>query len=482
MKKFHLYLASIFMILATVVSLNGFAKTSQAAGIDDTRDCDNTAIIHCGVMTMSELKTKYAANEAGDLPAIYKAFGVTNFDGMVDGVVWRDGRVTVGSETVATGAMTAARNMSGGAIAGSDAKVISPSVWPAEFISAKPAYVKMVNGQFVYAVLKTCGNPVKATPKPKPAAACNAVSVATISRTEYEFTGTATTSNGATVSGYVFTVKNSAGAVVKTVTVNTTALSAKSGKVTLPTAGNYSVSLTVKTSLGDKTGANCAKQFTVPPAPVTPTAVCVNIHRSIISKTDSKFTGVARTTGSATVSGYVFTVKNSSGATVKTSTVNTTALTAVSDTISLTPGTYTANVTVKTSLGNKTDAVCNVTFTIPKPEEAEVCNPATGKTMVVAKDQESKYKPVGDIACSTVKVCDETTKTIIEVPYKDKDNYKPVSDAACKEAPLVEGVSVIASTGPTDLIGGGIGLSSLAAAGYYFRASRRSVIDALRNR
>lgn len=482
MKKFHVYLASLCLILATVVTLNGFAKPSQAAGIDQTRDCDNTAIIHCGVMTVGELKTKFAANEAGDLPAIYKAFGVTNFDGMVDGVVWRDGRVTVGNETVATGAMTAARNMSGGAIAGSNAKVISPSVWPAEFISAKPAHVKMVNGQFAFAVLKTCGNPVKATPKPKPAAACKAVSVATISRTEYEFTGNATVSNGATVSGYIFTVKNSAGAVVKTVTVNSTALSVKSGKVTLPTAGNYTVSLTVKTSLGDKTDVDCVKNFTVPQPPVTPVAACTALSRTAINRTDSTFKASARTSGGASVSGYVFTIKDAQGATVKTATVNTSALTATTDTISLTPGTYTATVTVKTSLGDRTDAKCNVNFTIPRPDQVEVCNPETGKPMTVNKGEEDKFKPVGDVACSEVEVCNPDTKQIETVPFKDKDNFKDKSDEACKEAPQVEGVSVIASTGPTDIIGGGIGLSSLAAAGYYFRASRRSVIDALRNR
>lgn len=481
MKKFHLYFASLIMILATVVTLNGFARTSNAAGIDTTRDCDETAIIHCGVMTLSELKTKYAANEAGDLPAIYKYFGVTNFDGFVDGVVWRDGRVTVGDKTVATGAMTAARNMPGGDIPGSTANVINPNVWPAEYISAKPAFVKMVNGQFAYAVLKTCGNPVKANPTPKPAAACKAVTVAQISRTEFEFTGTATASDGATISGYVFTVKNSAGAVVKTVTVNSTALSAKSGKVTLPEAGNYSVTLTVKTSLGDKTHADCVKNFTVSPAPVTPVAACVSLGRTAISRTESTLTANASTSGTATISSYVFTVKN--GETVaKTLTVTTTEKTATTEKFELAPGTYTASVVVKTSLGDRTDAKCNVTFTIAKPDQVEVCNPETGKNMIVDKGEEGKYKPVGDVACSKVKVCDETTKEIIEVPYKDKDNYKPVDDAACKEE-QVQGVTTeIPSTGPADFLVGGAGLSSLAAAGYYFRDSRRRLTNALHNR
>lgn len=459
MKKFHLYLASLIMVLATVVSLNGFTKTSQAAGIDSTRDCDNTAIITCGVMTLGELNTKYKENAAGDLPAVYKAFGVTDFNGLVDGVVWRDGRVTVGNETVATGAMTAARNMSGGVIAGSNAKVISPSVWPAQYISAKPAYVKMVNGQFAYAVLKTCGNPVKATPKPKPAAACKAVTVATISRSEYEFTGTADVSNGATVSGYVFTVKNSSGAVVKTVTVNSTAQSVKSGVVSLPTAGSYTVSLTVKTSLGDKTDANCVKVFTVPPAPATPVAACTLLNRIAISRTESTLRATASATGGATISAYVFTVKSASGTVAKTMTVTTSSTSATTPKFELAPGDYSASVTVKTSLGDKTDTKCNINFTIPKPDQVEVCNPETGKPMVVNKGEEGKYKPVGDVACQEVAVTPPAPTT-----------------------PQVEGVSTIASTGPADMIGGGVGLSSIAAAGYYFRESRRRLTDALRNR
>lgn len=109
---------------------------------------------------------------------------------------------------------------------------------------------------------------------PTPLANCSAIKARMIERTKYSFTATSSVQNGAKINGYVFTVKDQNGKVVQEKTVSTSAASAESGTIELKQAGRYSVSVTVKTSLGDKTGADCTVTVTVaasekcPPNPV----------------------------------------------------------------------------------------------------------------------------------------------------------------------------------------------------------------------
>jgi hypothetical protein len=133
------------------------------------------------------------------------------------------------------------------------------------------------DGNFLGAVLKPCGNPIKATPKvvKKPAAECTALTIQKISRTEYKFTAKATTKDGATISGYVF--KISGANTAQTQTVNTTAATATTDTVEVTKAGTYTVNVTDKTSVGNKTDTtNCQKEFTVAEeVVVTPTKTTV---------------------------------------------------------------------------------------------------------------------------------------------------------------------------------------------------------------
>lgn len=107
--------------------------------------------------------------------------------------------------------------------------------------------------------------------KPKtPASTCKTVSEVKIDRTKRNFKAEATADNGATISAYVFTIRkgSATGTVVKTVTVNSAAKSAESGVVELKDIGDYYVNVVVKTSLGDKTSADCALKVTVIPPEV----------------------------------------------------------------------------------------------------------------------------------------------------------------------------------------------------------------------
>lgn len=168
----RLGLATVLISMATLV-LGYAGETAYAADIDDSADCDDVAIIYCGSTNEDEFHDKW--NDDGrysDHARVYESFGIQKDDvsGMVDGVVWRDGRVTLSDGTlVATGATTAGRNYGGTSISGTDSAAKFPT---SKFVNeGQTAMIKMVDGKFKFAVLKSCGNPVTANPvynKPAP--------------------------------------------------------------------------------------------------------------------------------------------------------------------------------------------------------------------------------------------------------------------------------------------------------------------------
>jgi hypothetical protein len=165
---------AILGAIVGVVIVSGL-RGEQAAALSITapRDCDTNAVINCGALNTAELKQRY--NNQG-VSAIYNYFGIAAQDiSSIDttaaaGLVYKDGGVTVGGKTVATNAVTAGReNISG------STKVTSGGVTfykrPPK-VSFRPdsiaAYVVMKDGQFKFAILAPCGNPVTATAVPKP--------------------------------------------------------------------------------------------------------------------------------------------------------------------------------------------------------------------------------------------------------------------------------------------------------------------------
>ena len=201
-KRFAKYLATFGIALSAVLSLG--LSSSASAVVDNTPDCDDVAIIRCGAFSVDAMRTKAAQ---GDVPKIFNAMGISQQDlkgEFVNGIVWRDGRVTVGDKTVATGAMTAGRNFGGTPIPGTNAGKYPTSKFVTE---GQTAFVKMVNGQFKFAVIKACGNPVTATPKPpeeKPEFKCVRLTAEKITRTKVRFTAEATATGGATIEKYEF--------------------------------------------------------------------------------------------------------------------------------------------------------------------------------------------------------------------------------------------------------------------------------------
>jgi hypothetical protein len=244
-------------------------------------ECNDNAVVKCGIYSQSDLRERYT----GDVKAVYNYFGIT--DGMIagttatirNGEVTKDGNVIVDGKVIATNAITAGRqNMTGSTSFKAGGTTFYQRSTAISFVSRDvfEAYVMVdEDGNFLGAVLKPCGNPVKATPKvvKKPSALCTAVTIHKISRTEYKFKGTASTKDGATISAYAFKIT---GPETQSQTVTTTATSATTDTVELKKAGTYTVTVTVKTSVGDKTGPDCTKTFTIEEEPVvTPTTTTV---------------------------------------------------------------------------------------------------------------------------------------------------------------------------------------------------------------
>lgn len=193
------------------LGLAALPASSLALSIDSSRDCDSNAVINCGLSDTSNAASAYQGSGVAD---IYSDFGITSQDmnnlsnTAIAGVVTNNNNVwihrssgmcpdvdtdTLSSHNqqavkdnpnlclVATNAMTAGRqNISGStkmANGGTVYYMRPPSV---SFQSSSlPAFVVMDNGRFSFAIIASCGNPVKATPvtvnKPKVKAATTTV-------------------------------------------------------------------------------------------------------------------------------------------------------------------------------------------------------------------------------------------------------------------------------------------------------------------
>lgn len=264
------------LLTVTMLGMSTMALQPKAAAlsIGGPYDCDANSVMWCGAKDTQVVQNDYnhgdGHNSAASIQTIYGKFGITKADvdslgtTAVAGSVTKSGDVYVGSTLVATDAWTAGR----GNIAGST-KVVTPQV---TFYERKPsvsfqnnsltAYVVMQNGQFKFAMLSACGNPIKATPKTpqKGALACTQLLTTPVTLESngdqvVTFSASAKASN-ATISKYVFNLGSGHG----TQTVNTSATSASTAKQTYA-PGTYSISVTVS--------GTAKNQFTTAPSTAT---------------------------------------------------------------------------------------------------------------------------------------------------------------------------------------------------------------------
>ncbi len=153
------------------------APAASALTIGGPSDCnDNNAIVNCGVHSSAAVMSAYQGKAY--IRAVYAYFGINNADianlqaSNVSGSVTKSGNVFIDgqSKPVATNAITAGQaNMPGSTRVDSQGAIFfvrPPSVSFQQ--DSLPAFVAMKNGQFQFAIIASCGNPVKATPAAQP--------------------------------------------------------------------------------------------------------------------------------------------------------------------------------------------------------------------------------------------------------------------------------------------------------------------------
>ncbi len=123
-----------------------------------------------------------------------------------------------------------------------------------------------------------------------------------------------------------------------------------------------------------------------------PEAACVSLTAKQLDRTQFQLIAKASVKNGAKITGYTF-VTTGNG-TTETRPINTTSLTAAHVYRQTKPGTYTAKVTVNTSVGAKNGAACTATVTVTPeiPGKITVCEIATKQTVTIDQNQMSdKY-------------------------------------------------------------------------------------------
>lgn len=168
----HGMVIGAFVGLVIVFTFGSVLPVGAVVSLNSVRDCDTNAVINCGTLNTTELQQRYYNT---GVATIYNHFGISaadinrTHDTAQVGRVYKNGQVTIGDTVVATGAITAGRhNISGSTkhvINGTTFYTRAPSV--SFRVDSIAAFVIMNDGQFKYAILAACGNPVMATPIPK---------------------------------------------------------------------------------------------------------------------------------------------------------------------------------------------------------------------------------------------------------------------------------------------------------------------------
>lgn len=268
--KFINIVVSMSLVFTSALSIVSPQPASAAS-----RDCDSNAIVYCGAMSVDELKTRYHQNKTGDIKLIYSKFGITerkNFNKVQSGLVYKDGRVVVNGKLVATGAKSVGRQHMNGSWKLAGTNVYMRPVGVSFRSDALEAFVKMKDGKFQWAVLKACGNPVKATPikveKPKPEAKfeCKDLSAQAIGKPKertYKFTAKSMVKN-AKVETYNFDFGDGK------------SKKSKDNKVTHKYAkpGKYTATVRINTNKGTTAITNiCKVKITIQKTPNTPDVI-----------------------------------------------------------------------------------------------------------------------------------------------------------------------------------------------------------------
>lgn len=422
-------------VIAWGTALAGATPVAAATG--STND-----IIQGGASSITALRSSYKNKTPSDIQAIYgdSRYGITQSVIMNDTV--RTGSVTdkgevldANGKVIATGAKSLGREN------------ISPSTKVT--IANKTYYERSTSVSLVSSPLKAylfygsdgrldgiiiadCGNPVRATPKPVPTPTiqCTGLTEGTpISRTEKQFTAKGSATNGATITSYNFALGDGTSSSVAT------GASSATVRHTYKNTGTYRVTVTVTANINGKSVTTrvgtCATAATVKAAPVAP--IC------------SKLTLVARDTTTRTY-GFRAATQPSNAA------INS----------------------IDLNFGDGTNQTGIKAADLPSVTHRYTGTQAYIVTMTIRFADAARTAAT----CSAPLAAIATTTVVTPSPSPSPSpTPTPTPTPDLKNAPIE-----LPSTGPADVLGGGLGFGSLAAAGYYYRNSRKLLMSRLLKR
>lgn len=239
---------------------------------------DSSDLIYGGISSGSQLMAHYDAN-TNNIHDLFNHLGISRSD-----LLAATGNLQTLNSNMGTYSWGLTPHF--GASRGEESYVVRTSQGGARTFYYRPhnlwgsfsyrAFVGYSLGPGWFAIMLNCGNlilkiappnhhcptgqvgtyPYCSTP-PTPVATCNALDVKKNGDT-YQLTANASAANGATIQEYIYKIYRG-NTLVKTIKTND-----KIVTYTEKTPGSYKVTLTVKTSLGDKTSEACTKTFTIP--------------------------------------------------------------------------------------------------------------------------------------------------------------------------------------------------------------------------
>lgn len=275
---------------------------------------------------------------------------------------------------------------------------------PLSLTAANPPYKVLVGNseQFGwFAILMDCGNLITSKPprQVNPQAACQSLNISQIAPTRFRLTAKANTKDGANIKRYNYEIRQ--GNDVISSKSFATSQSSHSFVYEREKPGTYKARVTVVTSEGEKTNGDCKESFVIDEKPA---AACGGLEAQLITRNTVSLSGSATKSNGATIKKYLFVIKNADKKVVKELSVASTKKSATADTVQLKPGEYTARLTVKTSVGDKTNRDCATSFKVAPPEVCPYnpslapgspdCQPCPGNPNIWIKDADCEAEVV----------------------------------------------------------------------------------------
>lgn len=365
---------------ALVVVLAGlYLPKAQAA------DCDQNAIIYCGFSAASDFISTVRANDSRnghhDLQTVYAAYGLepTSYDKFVSsarpGTAYKDGRIVVDGQTVATNAKSIGRqaaaqgsgyftqNIGGTNYYGNSNSVVFKS----DSIPVMALFDS--HGSLQFAVLTACGNPINGN-NVNPNYSCDMLKMTPVSgkSNTYSFSAAATAGNNATISKLVYDFGDGSTATTTSTSASVQHMYTKGGTFTAKVTVYVKLPGNQETTVSS---GSCQKTVTI----TIPFYECVQLAGAILdkSKYSYRFVATAKYGNGATLTSADFTFGDGTTAkNVKPADANTIS----ADHAYAAAGTYSASAVLHFTVDGKdvTAAACKAVVTPTTPPTPE-CKP-----------------------------------------------------------------------------------------------------------